>query len=68
MMLGMRLLRDGVSDADVRARHGVGISERYAEEVARLLDIGLVEWQAQRLRLTPRGVLVANEVCAAFLS
>ena len=68
MMLGMRLLRDGVSDADVRARHGVGISERYAEQVARLLDIGLVEWQAQRLRLTPRGVLVANEVCAAFLS
>ncbi|MCO5178165.1 MAG: radical SAM family heme chaperone HemW [Thermomicrobiales bacterium] len=68
MMLGMRLLRDGVSDADVMARHGVDIRGRYANDVARLVDIGLVEWQAQRLRLTPRGVLVANEVCAAFLS
>lgn len=67
MMLGLRLLRDGVSDADFTRRHGVGIQDRYATTVERFIGLGLLEWAGDRLRLTGRGALVANEVCAAFL-
>ncbi len=67
MMLGLRLLGDGVSDEDFARRHGVRIADRYAGAVDRFAALGLVEWAGDRLRLTPSGALVANEVCAAFL-
>jgi oxygen-independent coproporphyrinogen-3 oxidase len=67
MMLGLRLLQDGVSPADFAVRHGIGLRDCYASQIARFSDLGLLEWQGDRLRLTPRGALLANEVCAAFL-
>jgi oxygen-independent coproporphyrinogen-3 oxidase len=68
MMLGLRLLVDGVSARDFDARHGAGLLARYAEPIARFSNAGLLEWHAgNRLRLTSAGVLLANEVCAAFL-
>lgn len=68
LMLGLRLLVDGVSAADIRARHGVDLHTVYAAEIARFTSLGLLEWSAgDRLRLTPRGALLANEVCAAFV-
>jgi oxygen-independent coproporphyrinogen-3 oxidase len=67
LMLGLRLLRDGVSLDDVRARHGVDPSARYAAEIARFSDLGLLTQQGDRLLLTARGALLANDVCAAFL-
>ncbi len=67
MMLGLRLLRDGVSDADFARRHGVHIADRFSEAVERFTRLGMIEWVGGRLRLTSRGALVANEVSAAFL-
>jgi oxygen-independent coproporphyrinogen III oxidase len=68
MMLGLRLLVDGVSVTDFAARHGVQLIDRYADEIDRFTAIGLLEWQTpDRLRLTARGALLANDVCAAFL-
>lgn len=68
MMLGLRLLVDGVSDSDFTARHGQSLRDRYAVEIERLTSIGLLEWhEPDRLRLTARGSLLANDVCAAFL-
>lgn len=70
MMLGLRLLVDGVSAPDVHARHGVSLQEQYATQIAHFQSIGLLEWHGpaqDRLRLTPRGALLANGVCAAFL-
>jgi oxygen-independent coproporphyrinogen-3 oxidase len=67
MMLGLRLLVDGVSASDFAARHGIGLQERYAAEIERFTSLDLLEWSGERLRLTARGALVANEVCAAFL-
>jgi oxygen-independent coproporphyrinogen-3 oxidase len=67
LMLGLRLLVDGVSTSDVQNRHGVDLRREYAAEIARFIDIGLLEWVNDRLRLAPRGALVANDVCAAFL-
>ena len=70
MMLGLRLLVDGVSMADVVARHGVDPREHYAAEIARLTEIVMLEWDSparERLQLTARGALLANDVCAEFL-
>ena len=67
MMLGLRLLRDGVSLRDVAARHGIDPRERYAPVIARFSDLGLLVLWDERLLLTARGALLANDVCAAFL-
>jgi len=44
MMLGLRLVGEGVADADFRERFGLGISEAFPKEVDELLRLGLVEW------------------------
>jgi oxygen-independent coproporphyrinogen III oxidase len=40
---------------------------RYREGVERCMDAGLLEAEGRRLRLTPRGVLLSNEVFAEFV-
>lgn len=70
LMLGLRLLIDGVSMPDVMARHGVDPRLHYAAEITRLTEIGMLAWDSparERLRLTARGTLLANDVCAEFL-
>lgn len=67
MFMGLRLTEEGVDDARFRARFGVGIMERYGAVVGELSDRGLVAWDGTRLRLTPTGLPLANEVFAAFL-
>ncbi|HYI14899.1 MAG TPA: radical SAM family heme chaperone HemW [Thermomicrobiales bacterium] len=68
MMLGLRLLVDGVSSTDFAARHSQSLTDRYAGEIERFTSIGLLEWHTpDRLRLTERGALLANDVSAAFL-
>lgn len=71
MMLGLRLLVDGVSMRDTVSRHGVDPRVRFQTEIARFIDIGMLEWHGaddDRLRLTSPGALLANDVCAAFLA
>lgn len=67
MMLGLRLLIDGVDDQDVVRRHGVNLTAAYGSVIERFLDMQLLEWRGSRLRLTGRGAFVANAVCAEFL-
>jgi oxygen-independent coproporphyrinogen-3 oxidase len=64
--LGLRFL-DGIDRAGHARRHGVDPVERHREEVARLVREGLVEVTDSRMKLTPRGVLFADEVGARFL-
>jgi oxygen-independent coproporphyrinogen III oxidase len=68
MMLGLRLLRDGVSAPAFLRRHGVALRDRYGGQLDRLASLGLIESVSSRIRLTARGVLVANSVCSEFLS
>lgn len=67
MMLGLRLVQEGVSDADFRARFGMGISDAFPREVADLLRLNLLEWQNGALRLTPRARLLGNQVFIRFV-
>jgi oxygen-independent coproporphyrinogen-3 oxidase len=67
MMLGLRLLQDGVSAPSFARRHGVSLFELFAPQLARLTSMGLLEADGRRVRLTRRGTLLANSVCAEFL-
>jgi oxygen-independent coproporphyrinogen-3 oxidase len=67
MMLGLRLLEEGVGAAEFEIRHGIALIDRFGEQIADLSGFGLVDWDGTRLRLTPRGTLLANDVCARFL-
>lgn len=67
MMLGLRLLVDGVSTADFQQRHGESLTEEFREQLERFTAIGMLEWQGERVRLTASGMLLANDICAEFL-
>jgi oxygen-independent coproporphyrinogen III oxidase len=66
VILGLRLT-EGVALAGFRERFGVGLEERYAQEISELTTLGLLEVSAGRLRLTKRGHLLANEAFLRFL-
>jgi oxygen-independent coproporphyrinogen-3 oxidase len=67
MMLGLRLLEEGVRRDQFAARFGVDIFDVYRDEIERLVKKGLIEAGARRLRLSRRGRLVGNRVFAEFL-
>jgi len=67
MMLGLRLLIDGVSARDFQARHGVDLEARYGEVIDRFAGMGLIERVNDCVRLTPQGAMVSNAVLAEFL-
>ena len=67
MMMGLRL-NEGVSDAAFRARFGAGIAERFPGPVAECVELGLLEWQGGRLRLTEEGWLLGNEAFGRFVA
>jgi oxygen-independent coproporphyrinogen III oxidase len=67
MMLGLRLLQDGVSPPSFARRHGVSLFDRFGPQLSRLTSTGVLEADDCRVRLTKRGVLLANSVCAEFL-
>lgn len=66
-ILGLRLLDEGLSLARFRERFGVGARQQYAAELDELSALGLVEVDAERLRLTRRAHLLANQVFYRFL-
>jgi oxygen-independent coproporphyrinogen-3 oxidase len=67
MMLGLRLLENGVSAPAFARRHGVSLFEQFAPQLALLTSTGLLEADERRVRLSRRGALLANLVCAEFL-
>lgn len=66
LIQGLRL-REGVALARIRNRFETDSVERYSTVFATLRDQGLLEYDAERLRLTHRGLLLANEVSMALL-
>jgi oxygen-independent coproporphyrinogen-3 oxidase len=64
--LGLRLNR-GVSLPALTAQFGDAAVSSYDAVIAELVPDGLLEAASDRLRLTPRGRLLSNEVFAQFL-
>lgn len=67
MMLGLRLVQDGVGEAAFQRRHGVALDEVYGELISELTAVGLLERLPGAIRLTHQGLMLANDVCARFL-
>jgi oxygen-independent coproporphyrinogen-3 oxidase len=59
--------RDGIHLAAFRRRYGVDPLVDYADGLRGAWEAGLVETREDRLRLTEKGILLSNEVFAAFV-
>jgi oxygen-independent coproporphyrinogen-3 oxidase len=67
MMMGLRLLQEGVPFDRFERRFGVQMEEIYGSEIADLVARGLLERTSERVRLTFRGHLLGNQVFVEFI-
>ena len=70
MLLGLRLINSGVSIETFSARYGESLMEVFYYEIETLLKQDLVEWWGKdktQLRLSKRGIMVANQVFMHFV-
>ncbi len=68
MLTGLRLTREGVSAQDFLRRHGMELRDVFGREIEELVRLGLLEWAGEsRVRLTPRGRLLGNQVFIRFV-
>jgi oxygen-independent coproporphyrinogen-3 oxidase len=70
MMMGLRLVQEGVSASEFQQRFGINLIDRYGSQIDKLITLGLLEWyegQTLRLRLTVKGRLLGNQVFREFI-
>ena len=70
MMMGLRLLVEGISDGAFYQRFNRHLEDQYAPQIGRLVSIGLLEWASdseKSLRLTRRGQLLGNQAFKEFI-
>ncbi|MEK7733183.1 MAG: coproporphyrinogen III oxidase, partial [Planctomycetota bacterium] len=60
-------LRKGISNADFYERFGCRIDDRFGDQIGNLSREGLVSYEDEHLRLTEKGLFVADTVMAEFL-
>jgi oxygen-independent coproporphyrinogen III oxidase len=66
LFTGLRL-SIGIDLEEIERRYGTNVWERYGSELRPFVDEGILERDGSRLRLTRRGMLLANEVMAVFV-
>jgi oxygen-independent coproporphyrinogen-3 oxidase len=67
MMLGLRLVEEGIGYARFRALHGADAREVFADTIRELTEWGLLRDAGDALCLTERGLLVGNQVFERFI-
>ncbi len=71
MMMGLRLVEEGVSEQGFQSRFGLSMGDVFHDPITRLSALGLLEWHVRGeeacLRLTPRGRLLGNQVFVEFI-
>ncbi len=67
MMLGLRLLQDGVILRDFHNRHGFSLLDVYGDRMRQYESLELMTVDENTVRLTPAGALVSNALLAEFL-
>ena len=60
-------LTDGVDLDEIQRKYGIDPWARFGENLQPFIDEGLLVRQNRRIRLTRRGMLLANEVMAVFV-
>jgi oxygen-independent coproporphyrinogen-3 oxidase len=68
MMIGLRLLEEGISFAEFEQRHGRTLDVAFSEQLTMLTGVGLIERLPDRVRLTTRGMMIANDVAERFIT
>jgi oxygen-independent coproporphyrinogen-3 oxidase len=66
LFTGLRLSA-GVNIEEVGRRHGADVWRRYGDALAPFLADGLLQRDGAVLRLTRRGMLLANEIMSVFV-
>ena len=70
MIMGLRLIQEGVSQKSFFQRFNQTLDSVYGEEIKELIQLGLLEWagnSTEVLRLTPKGRLLGNQVFIRFV-
>ena len=67
LLMGMRLTDEGVCAKTFEARFGTSLAAQFGDKLRALQDRGLVDWTAERARITPGGRLLANMVFMEFV-
>jgi oxygen-independent coproporphyrinogen-3 oxidase len=70
MMMGLRLVQEGVRRQAFLERFGESLEQVYGAQIERLEGLGLLEWGGDPvdcLRLTKRGRLLGNQVFVEFI-
>lgn len=66
MILGLRLV-EGVSGKEFKSRFGMDLEQTFGEKINRLEEESLVTMENGNLRLTPKGLDLANRVFVEFI-
>ncbi|MGE5360282.1 MAG: radical SAM family heme chaperone HemW [Bacteroidales bacterium] len=76
LFMGLRLTA-GIDTDALQQRYGVDVRQQFGDRLARFEEAGLLVWEAvegrfddgvcRQLRLTPRGLLLSNEIMTVFL-
>jgi oxygen-independent coproporphyrinogen-3 oxidase len=67
IMLGLRLLQEGLDTRDIQRRYGINLHDRFAADIETLTAANLMRLDDGRLYLSEAAVPVANEIWARFL-
>ena len=67
MMLGLRLIEEGVSLDHFQRRYHQSLQQVFATEISRLEAWGVINMDRERIRLSPRGIMVGNQVFSHFM-
>jgi len=67
LMLGLRLTSEGVSAHSFRDRYGEQLIDIFGNEISNLLELKLIEWVGDSIRLTKHGCLLGNQVFMRFV-
>ena len=71
MMVGLRLVDEGVSKTRFKTRFGVNLEDVFGKTIQELFQQGLLAWvddPEPSLRLTKRGLLLGNRVFEKFIN
>jgi len=67
IMLGLRLLNEGLETARFANRYGAPLEQFYAKEIDEGLKLGLLDVSAERIKLTEKGHFLSNRVMEMFV-
>jgi oxygen-independent coproporphyrinogen-3 oxidase len=70
MMMGLRLLIEGVSNEMFQRRFGISLQKKFSAQIDRMIKLGLLEWSGtdqKLLRLSKRGRILGNQVFIEFI-